>query len=124
MRHPSAILFIALVANALWSCSYFDSGTPWSGGPYALKWIDLPNEVWLEYRRPDGSSDIRIDPRVFAVTYSPWLIAPAPGGNCFGGNVPTTAAQCKNGGWMTSTRPDGSTFKNQGDCIQYVNTGK
>jgi hypothetical protein len=58
------------------------------------------------------------------VTYSPWLIAPAPGGSCFGGNVPTTAAQCKTGGWMTSTRADGSTFKNQGDCMQYVNTGK
>lgn len=58
------------------------------------------------------------------VTYRPWLIAPGPGGNCFGGNVPTAAAQCKSGGWMTSVRPDGSTFKNQGDCIQFVNTGQ
>jgi hypothetical protein len=58
------------------------------------------------------------------VTYQPWLIAPAPGGLCAGGNVPTTAAQCKNGGWMTSVRADGSTFKNQGDCLQYVNKGK
>ena len=31
---------------------------------------------------------------------------------------------CKNGGWQTLTRADGSSFKNQGDCIQYVNTGK
>lgn len=31
---------------------------------------------------------------------------------------------CKNGGWKTMTRADGSTFKNQGDCIQYANTGK
>jgi len=58
------------------------------------------------------------------VTYNPWLIAPAPGGSCFGGNVPTTTNQCKSGGWMTRTRADGSTFKNQGDCIQYVNTGR
>jgi hypothetical protein len=58
------------------------------------------------------------------VTYNPWLIAPAPGSSCFGGNVPTTAAQCKNGGWTSSVRPDGSTFKNQGDCMQYVNTSK
>jgi hypothetical protein len=36
----------------------------------------------------------------------------------------TTAAQCKNGGWQNFTRADGSSFKNQGDCIQYVNTGK
>jgi predicted extracellular nuclease len=38
---------------------------------------------------------------------------------------PTSANQCKNGGWQTfnPARPDGP-FKNQGDCIQYVNTGK
>jgi hypothetical protein len=40
------------------------------------------------------------------------------------GNPPTTANQCKNGGWQSSTRADASAFKNQGDCIQYVNTGK
>lgn len=39
-------------------------------------------------------------------------------------NTPATADQCKNGGWMTTTRGDASTFKNQGDCMQYVNTGK
>jgi hypothetical protein len=32
--------------------------------------------------------------------------------------------QCKNGGYNTVKRADGSAFKNQGDCIQYVNTGK
>jgi hypothetical protein len=37
---------------------------------------------------------------------------------------PTSANQCKNGGWESLSRTDGSTFKNQGDCIQYVNTGK
>ncbi len=31
---------------------------------------------------------------------------------------------CKNGGWADLTRGDGSSFKNQGDCIQYVNTGR
>lgn len=39
-------------------------------------------------------------------------------------NVPTNANQCKNNGWKTRTRLDGSFFKNQGDCIQYFNTGK
>jgi hypothetical protein len=38
--------------------------------------------------------------------------------------TPDTAAQCKDNGWMTRTRLDGSAFKNQGDCVQYVNTGK
>ena len=32
--------------------------------------------------------------------------------------------ECKKGGWMDLSRADGSSFKNQGDCIQYVNTGK
>jgi hypothetical protein len=58
------------------------------------------------------------------VSYEPWLISPAPGGACIGGNVPTTASQCKNGGWMTSVRADGSTFKNQGDCVSYTNNDK
>lgn len=38
--------------------------------------------------------------------------------------VPTSANQCKKDGWKLLSRPDGSSFKNQGDCIQYVNTGK
>jgi Thrombospondin type 3 repeat len=36
----------------------------------------------------------------------------------------TIADQCKNNGWQTLQRQNGTTFKNQGDCIQYVNTGK
>jgi hypothetical protein len=31
---------------------------------------------------------------------------------------PTDKDQCKNGGWATFTNP---TFKNQGDCVSYVN---
>lgn len=38
--------------------------------------------------------------------------------------VAGTKDQCKNGGWRNVQRADGSGFKNQGDCIQYVNTGK
>lgn len=37
--------------------------------------------------------------------------------------VATSKDQCKNGGWKTVNRADGSAFKNQGDCMQYVNTG-
>jgi len=36
------------------------------------------------------------------------------------GNV----SACKSDGWQQLTRADGSIFRNQGDCIQYVNTGK
>jgi len=35
---------------------------------------------------------------------------------------PTSKDQCKNGGFMNFNFP--GTFKNQGDCIQFVNTGK
>ncbi|MEW9798389.1 ExeM/NucH family extracellular endonuclease [Alteromonas sp. CYL-A6] len=38
--------------------------------------------------------------------------------------VPEDKAQCKKGGWQSLFRHDGSTFKNQGLCIRYVNTGK
>jgi hypothetical protein len=31
---------------------------------------------------------------------------------------------CKNGGWQTLKRADGSSFKNQGDCASYTNNGK
>jgi hypothetical protein len=51
------------------------------------------------------------DGSVAAINFEPFL-------------VPTDKDSCKNGGWMNLDRPDGSTFKNQGDCIQYVNTGK
>ncbi len=33
-------------------------------------------------------------------------------------------ADCKNGGWQSVKRADGSSFKNQGDCVSYVNNGK
>lgn len=38
--------------------------------------------------------------------------------------VPTDAAQCMNGGWVNYARPDGSAFKNQGDCVSFVTSGK
>lgn len=38
--------------------------------------------------------------------------------------TPSSKDSCKNGGWMTVTRADGSAFKNQGDCVSYVNNGK
>jgi hypothetical protein len=36
--------------------------------------------------------------------------------------LPTSKDQCKNGGWERFSFP--YTFKNEGDCIQLVNTGK
>lgn len=38
--------------------------------------------------------------------------------------VATQSDACKKGGWMSLFRANGTSFMNQGDCIQYVNTGK
>ena len=32
--------------------------------------------------------------------------------------------QCKDGGWMNVRRADGSSFRNQGDCVSYTNNGR
>lgn len=39
-------------------------------------------------------------------------------------NRPATREACINGGWQTVVRSNGTTFKNQGDCVSFVNTGK
>jgi hypothetical protein len=38
--------------------------------------------------------------------------------------VAAEKSSCKSDGWQWLFRTDGGVFKNQGDCIQYVNTGK
>lgn len=40
----------------------------------------------------------------------------------FASQVGTSKDGCKDDGWQSLVRSDGSTFKNQGDCIQFVNT--
>ena len=39
-------------------------------------------------------------------------------------DFPTTAASCKNGAWANLVRSDFTSFKNQGACVSYVNTGR
>jgi probable HAF family extracellular repeat protein len=39
-------------------------------------------------------------------------------------HVPQTKDDCRNDGWRNLSRRDGTTFKNQGDCVSYVNTGR
>jgi hypothetical protein len=38
--------------------------------------------------------------------------------------VATNKDQCKNGGYSSVKRADGTSFKNQGDCVSYANNGK
>ena len=46
---------------------------------------------------------------------------PLASAELFGVGPPSNQDQCKQGGWETFTIP--GKFKNQGDCIQFVNTG-
>jgi hypothetical protein len=41
-----------------------------------------------------------------------------------GPSVATDKESCKKDGWQSLVREDGSTFKNQGDCVSYTNNGK
>ena len=76
---------------------------------------------------PDGPGPVgsgngaRVTPLVL---YAPWRIAPKPDRTCTGNNVPATEDQCKEGGWMSGVHLDGTPFKSQGDCLQFVNTGR
>ncbi len=36
----------------------------------------------------------------------------------------TTRETCKNGRWVDVRRADGSAFRNQGDCVSYIQTGR
>lgn len=38
--------------------------------------------------------------------------------------MPASQDDCKAVGWTNFTRANGSAFRNQGECIQYVNTGR
>jgi hypothetical protein len=51
------------------------------------------------------------DGSVATINFEPYVVA-------------TTRDACKGSGWQTLFRANGSVFKNQGDCVQYVNTGK
>jgi hypothetical protein len=44
--------------------------------------------------------------------------------NSAGCPLVTNKDQCKGDGWKTLRRANNTTFKNQGDCVQYANTGK
>jgi hypothetical protein len=53
-----------------------------------------------------------------------WTVSNVQLGQGEAATVATKKDDCKKGGWADLTRADGTSFKNQGDCIQYVNTGK
>ena len=67
----------------------------------------------------DGTGTFRLD----SATNACWP-GYVPAAQFTAYTIATSKEACKNDGWQSLSRADGSSFKNQGDCIQYVNTGK
>jgi hypothetical protein len=81
------------------------------GGPFASSDLRGNGYVWITVWQNGFAGDLlALDNQRTGLL--PWL------------PIPTDKDQCKNGGWQSLSRADTTTFKNQGDCIQYVNTGK
>jgi hypothetical protein len=103
-----------------WSSKSFASGTcavvAGAGGPpfYTLAQLQTlcPNAVVVGFGVNVGtfnpSYDVETDLVDFDGTVYDFQLAP------------TSASQCKNGGWQNYSNP---TFKNQGDCVSFAATG-
>jgi YVTN family beta-propeller protein len=74
----------------------------------ALGTANAVSAVTLGFAGPEVVATIPVGLNAYDVAI---VTPPAPSG-------PTSADQCKKGGWMTFTNPK---FKNQGDCVSYVN---
>ena len=113
-------------AGQMWSSRNYSSGScvivAGAGGPpfYTLSGLQAacPNAVAIGFGVNIGtfnpSYDVEADLVSFngqAYDFEPYLVA-------------SSKDDCKKDGWMGAKRADSSSFKNQGDCIQYVNTGK
>ena len=82
-------------------------------------WGDVSGPTAVD--NPGGTGDSVVGA---GLDYRPWLIAPAPDGECLGPlPVPQSADDCKKGGWQNLTDDQGRPFNNQGDCVSYVATG-
>ncbi len=80
------------------------------GGPFASSDLRGNGYVWITLWQNGFADDL------LAIDNQRTGLLPWP--------VPTSKDQCKDGGWRLLFRGDGGSFKNEGDCIQYVNTGK
>jgi hypothetical protein len=81
---------------------------------------------WTAFANANPTYQIATDAVLFVIADQPFIgvISNVQLGQGEDANVATRKDECKNGGWANLTRSDDSAFKNQGDCIQYVNTGK
>ena len=93
------------------TCTIFYTGGPVSGDPN-----------WAAFVAAHPTWHVGATPFVIADDAGRWTVS-----NVHLGEQQAARGNkndCKKGGWENLERADGSSFKNQGDCIQYVNTGK
>ena len=103
---------------------------------YSLGIASLPRSIRMKYHAlctlglaviSTGCADIPTAPAEAASTRRPSLVTSAGKGFLIDNlslatyASPSSAEQCKCDGWRSFTNP---TFKSQGDCIQFVTTGK
>lgn len=124
---PGAWQFWDVDAGQFWSSRTYTNGScavvSGSGGPpfYSLAGLTsvCPNAVAVGFGVNIGTFNAGYDVYTDLVTFN---------GTTYDFekySAPSDKDQCKNGGWQTfnPNRPAGP-FKNQGDCIQYFNTGR
>ena len=93
-------------------CLVFYTGGPVSG------------ETWATFSAHGWRVATDGVPFVIADDPGIWTVSNVQLGQGESAGVATSKEDCKKGGWADLTSANGSAFKNQGDCIQYVNTGK
>jgi hypothetical protein len=67
-----------------------------------------------------GTGTFRLDSSTSTCNWNGYI----PAAKFIAFTIATSKDACKKDGWKELSRADGSSFKNQGDCIQYVNTGR
>jgi hypothetical protein len=104
-------------SGLMWSSRTYSNGTctvvAGAGGPpfYTLAALQsmCPNAVAVKFGVNVETDLVSFNGQAY--DFEPYVAA-------------TNKGQCKDGGWMSVTRADGSSFKNQGDCVSYTNNGK
>jgi len=93
------------------TCTIFYDGGPISGYP-----------TWAAFVAAHPTWHVGATPFVIADDAGLWTVSNVHLGEQQA--VRGNKDDCKKGGWKDLQRANGSSFKNQGDCIQYMNTGK
>jgi len=103
------------------------AGLQVDAGGYSPGLLNAENNWWgsatgpASASNPGGTGDAVVDPDG-VVDFFPYLTSPSTCAAVPQVGPPTNKDQCKNDGWKNFNVP--RKFKNQGDCIQYFNTGK